>query len=532
MSILLRSRQSDRKRDSIMPSLRSPKARRAALVAHACPLLMAGVMFLSWSVCLNLTSAARRHSMPPVEPLFDSGYARQYPSSRSSDTSSLLPAGIAVDACGTPFINNIESFLDTCPSSDSATAQIRNDFQIRRNGILVGDILCSEPISQLPVSQYTDELIALQGLRVIYYMDRGRRGHLPWTPGSLYDWMKTKIGGIDIRDGSGSFCCESIDGKLYMAVGAQDLNRDFDRKWEGISGNINLYAHETRHVDGFFHTSCCGIAGGCDQTYDINNLSAYAIQWWLEKSWLMGDINVGFSCSSPGRIQAIINWHLNGANFGFRERFCDNKPPMLSPPPVPGGQCPGVAPDFSLSLSPETRTIPIGDSASFTVEVEDSPGSPSSAVHLCAIVMPPTEKIAVTISPEVVNASGRAILTASTMPDTPPGMYTITAGGTSGTHIHTRTVTVEGIATGPLIVSAEVKGKRLLITGHNFDDGATLLLDGERQKKTHNDELTPTTLLIASKSGKRIAPGRTVTLQVRNNDDRLSNQFLFTRPIQ
>ena len=307
--------------------------------------LMAGAIFLSWSVCLNATSAASYQSPPRVESLFVNSYTLQDYSLPLSDSSSLLPAGIATDAEGTPFIANIETFLNTCPSSDSATMQIRNDFQIRRNGILVEDIFCNEPISELPVAQYTDELIVLQGLRVIYYMDRGRHGHLPWTPGSLYDWMKTKIRGIDILDGSGSFCCESIDGNLFIGVGAQnDFNRDFDRKWEGISGNINLYAHETRHVDGFSHTSCCGIAGGCDQTYDLNNLSAYAVQWWLEKSWLMGDINVGISCLSPSRVQEITNWHLTGAN-SFRDRFCDEKPPMLLPPQIPGGQCPATDTD-------------------------------------------------------------------------------------------------------------------------------------------------------------------------------------------
>ena len=54
----------------------------------------------------------------------------------------------------------------------------------------------------MALSQYTDELIVLQGLRTIYYMDLGRSGHLPWTAGTLYGWMKSKIGGINIRTDS------------------------------------------------------------------------------------------------------------------------------------------------------------------------------------------------------------------------------------------------------------------------------------------------------------------------------------------
>jgi hypothetical protein len=91
-------------------------------------------------------------------------------------------------------------------TDDPAFAQITSDLQIRRNGNVVSNFPCSEPVSQMPIAQYTDELIVLQGLRVISYMDQGRSGHLPWTSGSLYDRMKSKLGGINI-DGSagGSF---------------------------------------------------------------------------------------------------------------------------------------------------------------------------------------------------------------------------------------------------------------------------------------------------------------------------------------
>jgi hypothetical protein len=239
------------------------------------------------------------------------------------------PAGLADDLAG---------FLDTCPTGDPAYSQIRNDFKLRREGALVGDVPCSGPISSLPVSQYTDELIVLQGLRTIYYMDRGRSGHLPWTSGTLYDWMVSKIGGINISSG-GSYCCQEIDGETYIVIGQQDdFNRDFDRTWRGISGNIGLYAHETRHVDGFPHVSGCGIPNGCDQTYDETNLSPYGIQWWLNANWLSGNLRVGFSCLDPSEVLDTANWHLSAAN-SFRDRFVDTKPPELTMPQQPGGPC-------------------------------------------------------------------------------------------------------------------------------------------------------------------------------------------------
>src|SRR5438045_8872558 len=96
-------------------------------------------------------------------------------------------------------IRNIRQFLDRCPQSDPAIAQIRADFQLRRGGVVVAELPpCTEPVSAMATSSYSDELIVIQGLRVMYYMDRGMSGHLPWTSGTLYDWMKSKMVCIDI----------------------------------------------------------------------------------------------------------------------------------------------------------------------------------------------------------------------------------------------------------------------------------------------------------------------------------------------
>lgn len=234
---------------------------------------------------------------------------------------------------------DIGPLLDTCPTHDPAYQQIRADFEIRRNGAVVGDIPCTEPVSAMPIAQYTDELIVVQGLRAALYMDLG--APLPWAPGlRFYDWLKSKHAGVDIVDGIAfSQCCEVLDGKTFFLLKPEDdANRDFDRGWRGISGNLDLYAHELRHLDGFPHVSCCGITNGCDQTYDETNLSPYGIQWWLNDHWLTGDLYTGFSCLSPSAISDIASWHA-GAASGFQSRFCDTRPPTVSIPATPGGVC-------------------------------------------------------------------------------------------------------------------------------------------------------------------------------------------------
>lgn len=80
----------------------------------------------------------------------------------------------------------------------------------------------------------------------------------------------------------------------------------------------------------------------------------------------------------------------------------------------------------------------------------------------------------------------------------------------------------------PNITSAGIAGKNLVVTGDNFDSGAVILLNGEQQKTLHDEQDLHS--LTGKKVGKRIAPGETVKLQVRNSDSALSSDFSFTRP--
>jgi hypothetical protein len=84
----------------------------------------------------------------------------------------------------------------------------------------------------------------------------------------------------------------------------------------------------------------------------------------------------------------------------------------------------------------------------------------------------------------------------------------------------------------PQIFGASVSGKKLIVTGADFGFGAKLFIDGAKQKKTSNDELNPTTVLIGKKAGKLISRGQTVTLQVENPDGSMSAGFSYTRPVE
>ena len=77
--------------------------------------------------------------------------------------------------------------------------------------------------------------------------------------------------------------------------------------------------------------------------------------------------------------------------------------------------------------------------------------------------------------------------------------------------------------------SASVVGKKLFVFGQGFQIGAKILLNGALQKKTLNDDASPTTNLVGKKAGKFIPQGQTVTLQIANPDGALSPEFKFAR---
>lgn len=80
----------------------------------------------------------------------------------------------------------------------------------------------------------------------------------------------------------------------------------------------------------------------------------------------------------------------------------------------------------------------------------------------------------------------------------------------------------------PKVLAAEIRGKKLIVTGEGFDAGATVYINNAPQK-TVSDAESPTTRLIARKGGKQIAPQQVVSIQVKNANNTVSDEFLFQR---
>lgn len=286
----------------------------------------------------------------------------------------ILAASAAFSQRMAPTFTDLQTFIDVCPQSDPYYATIRRDFVILRDGVEVADPACVEPYSKTPVTQVTEELAWLQVLRFAYYMDMGRANYLPWTPLRLYDWMKSRVGGININTslspGSvAAACCTAINGRLIVqtALISNDTNRQFRLTAEGLASSVALLAHETRHLDGngYGHVSCClAGTGACDQSYNDADPSAYGVQYWLFREWASGGINLGYSCNAT--LARSLGANLTNSANVYPSRFCSAPPPTLTTPAAPGGACIAAC-NVTVNGTPPSTSSSAGTSFSLAV---------------------------------------------------------------------------------------------------------------------------------------------------------------------
>jgi hypothetical protein len=249
-------------------------------------------------------------------------------------------------------VDNPVTFVDVCPSDDPAYSRIRQDFEIRLDGEIISDaVTCPVPYSDLPVEDLTDLLIAVQTFRLAYYMSEGTEGHLPWTDQGLYHWMSENVDGVNLRSAAGVHTLDRIDGKTFVAQSVQSPEqREYKRNLRGLIGTLSFYAHEIRHADpngGQEHTTGCEAfpnptdPAGCDPSYELENLGSYGVQYWVVSSLATGYLNVGIGCLAPAEAQEQANRLAIDVNFGARQRFVSNVPPILSLNAPYGGPCAG-----------------------------------------------------------------------------------------------------------------------------------------------------------------------------------------------
>lgn len=89
------------------------------------------------------------------------------------------------------------------------------------------------------------------------------------------------------------------------------------------------------------------------------------------------------------------------------------------------------------------------------------------------------------------------------------------------------TIIGDGSATTkPVVTGITQSGKKLTVTGMNFQDGAVIEVNGNEVATTNSDP--PSQVLKSKKGGKKIKSGQTVEITVRNPDGQRSDSFLYT----
>lgn len=429
-------------------------------------------------------------------------------------------------------------FFEQCPTADPIFATIINDFKIRKDGVLINAaaLTCNPPISTMPISAYTDQLVLLQALRAIYYMDLGRSNHLPWTSKTLYGWLKENLGGFEISttasyDHWGGQMFSSIgDTANYFVIRAKpDSTREFQRKWAGpagISTMITLMMHERRHGDGsaFNHERCCPAQdpanpnNACDQTYEETvNLSPYGIQYWLEKNWVSGYIDVGVGCMTSAEKTDAINWMRQDGNAHVHpasSNYCTNTPPLLTDMNNPSGSCNCTGISGSSSGEPHITTLDglyydfqaagdfllVENGASFIVQVRQqwTPNRPDVAFNKAVAMRMGKTRVAVFLDPTRLVVDGHRVALADGKTLSLPDNVEVSRNGT---------VYVIKRSSGETVRVEAVDNAWVNILGGNFIDVAVSLnytayggmrgLLGNGNGNVHDD--------IATRDGKVLA---------------------------
>lgn len=248
-------------------------------------------------------------------------------------------------------IRDMDAFFDRCPENDPIYARVGRDFEVRRNGEVVTDpIVCSEPASEMPRNEFletTYPLQSFQAFRLAYHMNDGTEGRLPWTDKGLYDWLASNVAGINYKTvPGGGYCCDVIDGKLYISrpltLSTDGETRPLIFPFIGyaVPGTLAFLVHEARHADDDDpgHVSGCldPRRPACDAAYDLTNLGGYGVHYWMHAGWATGYLNVGIGCSErAGQYVEQAAW---GANV-LVKHFVTNPPPEVVPQPPYGGPC-------------------------------------------------------------------------------------------------------------------------------------------------------------------------------------------------
>ncbi|MEI9808186.1 MAG: LamG-like jellyroll fold domain-containing protein, partial [Bacteroidota bacterium] len=149
--------------------------------------------------------------------------------------------------------------------------------------------------------------------------------------------------------------------------------------------------------------------------------------------------------------------------------------------------------DFALSPSPAVQTVTAGNGTSYTININETGGDYLSPVTLSVSGLP--SGAAASFNPASAVPAATSVLSITTSASAPGGTYTITVQGTSGSLIHTTTVTLIVSSAPPVTWPTTTIG-----SGWDMPIGAVFSKDGQK-------------LFVWEKGGKVFVCNRNATTQ-------------------
>ncbi|HEV2175895.1 MAG TPA: hypothetical protein VGW33_01620 [Terriglobia bacterium] len=192
-----------------------------------------------------------------------------------------------------------------------------------------------------------------------------------------------------------------------------------------------------------------------------------------------------------------------------------------------------ASPNFSISATPSSQSVTQGGSTTYTATIAAQNGF-TGVVSFSSSGLP--SGASASFNPTSVTGSGSSTVTVSTSITTPTGTYTLTFTGTSGSLVHSATVSLVVTGSGgggqTATYNSTLKAPECSVAGSSCDSGPTLLLGRDHisggaepnQPNTiksacadgtsgvfHSDESNDR-LVVATTNGSTLAPGATVTV--------------------
>ena len=206
-----------------------------------------------------------------------------------------------------------------------------------------------------------------------------------------------------------------------------------------LNGKNVLYGVMPDMQTGGCSTGGCGTAGVFGNYTSVTSHE-------LTEAITDADVGIATTFAPPlawydmvnGEIGDICNgqqgtYVANGTSYTIQLEFSNAANNCVLPPTGP------PAPNFTIAATPASQTVTAGAGTSYTATVTPSNGF-TGVVNFSVSGLP--TGASASFNPTSVTGSGSSSLSVSTSTTTPNGTYTLTITGTSGTLVHSTTVTL------------------------------------------------------------------------------------------